>query len=507
MTDFTQFARRLCDRILNLEGAKCGMPFVPDGYDLETGRPLESDSGQIICNLASQQILMRTLTGLSALTGDRSYQRRALTITRHFLRSYQNPRTGLLPWGGHMFLDLRTGEPASSCPGNPTKFHELKFHFPYYELMWKADAPRTLRFLEGFWRGHVWNQRTLWFSRHGDLERGICRVRGEVPLTFINTGSDLIASAAFAYARSSKRGQLTRAKRLAAMFDNARDPNTGLGAYQINRRPDGPEEVQLGHLGVSSLNLMPYAYAVMQNAVCQMVVSQLLGPKEGVPFLDSARRVLLAYGRYGYDPSDGGFHAMLRTDTGQRIKRAQVKDHGGAFARDYWPAYKFARNQNLGQMLYAYAMALRLTGDDGLRPTLDRLIRLLGVNRGGAWPGRGVSLPTLTTWDVAFVIQGLLELAECDDKESHLRTATRVADWSLARFTRDGWLLSWKGIRKVRFNQRLLLALLRLAAACEGKSGIIPTDWAGTEGLLDWKPRDRYGLPWLMPRRKFTGFM
>ena len=507
MDDFLKPVRAFYERVLNLSSPRRDLPFLPEGFDLDTRRPLTGRDGHVISNVASQQILLRGLAGLTALTGDRRYERRARRIMRVFLQRYQNPRTGLLPWGGHMYLDCDTGEPVSAVT-KTKRIHELKFHFPFYDLMWQADAKRTLRFIEGFWKAHVWNWETLIFSRHAEVTRGRYRQKGSNALTFLNTGTDLIVSAGFAYGRSGNGEYLRWAKRLTARYEGVRHPRTGLGAYQFNLRPAGPEEAQLGHLGITSMNLCPYAHAVAQSAVGLMRLSQQLPKPDGAPFLAYAHAALIAYGKYGYDPSDGSFHGMLRTETGKRIKSPQVlRQHKGPYSHDYWSRFKFAANQNLGQMLFAWAMALRLTADDALWPTLNRLTRLIGLRRKKDWPGPGIRKDLLTTWDTGYTIQGLLELAEATGKTTYLDRARHIAQWSLKTFMKEGWLLPWRGARQSKFNQRLLPALLRLEAFQRGLPNAVPDDWAGTEGFIDWKPRNRSNRLWIIPGRKFTRFM
>jgi len=465
----------------------------------------------MICNVASQQILLRGLVGLSRLTGDVRYERRALRLMSYFMNTYQSAETGLLPWGGHMFVDLADGVPVSTLRSG-ARVHELKFHFPFYDLMWRADAGRTRRFVEGFWQAHIWNWRTLVFNRHGDLDHGRSRQKGASGLAFLNTGTDLMAAAGIACVKCGSGPYLTRAKRLLGRYEGVRDPRTGLMPYQFNLRPSGPEEVQLGHLGITSLTLVPYVHAVAQNAVGLMRLSQTLGPEQGAFFLESARASLRAFGRYGYSASDRSYRGMLRTDTGERIKSTAVnRNHDGPYRRDYWQRWKFSRNQCLGQLLFAYALGFRLTGDGDLWLTINRLLSLLGLKRRSDWPGPGVpGERTLTTLDMGYVLQGLLELHEAVERREHLDMAEHVAQWTVRRFTEDGWILPWKRSGKVKFNQRLLLALLRLESARLGRTGIVPDEWAGKEGNLDWKPRGRsrqFKPLWALPRRRHLIYM
>lgn len=47
--------------------------------------------------------------------------------------------------------------------------HELKNHFPYYELMYEVDPAATIHYIRALWNAHVFNWSTLEISRHGSF--------------------------------------------------------------------------------------------------------------------------------------------------------------------------------------------------------------------------------------------------------------------------------------------------------------------------------------------------
>ena len=84
-------------------------PLFVDGLNVDTFAPVEwLCDGQrwIICNPASQQDFVRTLVGLTNLTGDDRYRAAAAEAMQYFLDHYVDSR-GLPKWGGHRFVDLR----------------------------------------------------------------------------------------------------------------------------------------------------------------------------------------------------------------------------------------------------------------------------------------------------------------------------------------------------------------------------------------------------------------
>ena len=107
------------DNVLRL-GRDADTPLFADGLHVDTRQPAEFD-GWALSNLADQQNLFRVLAGLTRLTGDPRYVNAAQeAVVWHFER--QHP-SGLLNWGHHRLIDLRTG----AIVGDGGMPHELKF--------------------------------------------------------------------------------------------------------------------------------------------------------------------------------------------------------------------------------------------------------------------------------------------------------------------------------------------------------------------------------------------
>ena len=64
----------------------------------------------MLSNFASQQALLRTLDGLTGVTGEEKYRRAAEETTRYALEHLRTPN-GLLYWGGHLAWDLQEEKP------------------------------------------------------------------------------------------------------------------------------------------------------------------------------------------------------------------------------------------------------------------------------------------------------------------------------------------------------------------------------------------------------------
>ena len=112
----------------------------------------------VLSNFSAQQNFIRVLVGLSNLTGDEKYRQRAEDNVRYYFDHYQD-KSGLLLWGGHRFVDLKTLQPEG--PSEKEMVHELKNAYPYYDLMFAVNKPATVNFIRGFWDAHVYDSRTM----------------------------------------------------------------------------------------------------------------------------------------------------------------------------------------------------------------------------------------------------------------------------------------------------------------------------------------------------------
>ena len=161
----------------------------------------------VLCNLASQQGLFRTLDGLSRLTGEPRYKEAALGALRYafdHLRYGTDNNGGLLAWGGHLTYNA-TDDVIMGNPDGTGRIHELKCFYPHYELMWEANAEATRQLIENMWNGHVLDWATLDFNRHGNPKKLGALWRNEYRggavffdgkgLTFHNAGSDFYYAA------------------------------------------------------------------------------------------------------------------------------------------------------------------------------------------------------------------------------------------------------------------------------------------------------------------------
>jgi len=465
-------------------------PLFVDGINVDTREPavwVLSDAKiarhampkrSIISNLANHQVLFRMFDALSTLTGDPGYREAAVEAFRFAFENMQH-RTGLLYWGGHMCLDLESDRYIGEIhreqpPGEIALTHELKSHFPFYELMWRIDPEATAKFIRSFWANHVVDWETLEFNRHGYYDQspgGVwdhTYVGGEVPIVtksmaFMNTGSDLIYSGGMLYRLGGDAGALEWAKKLLSRYDDIRHPETGLAGYQFTivpgRRIQSQFEEKFGaRINESTVVCVSYTrrrYTLI--AVSLLRLSEILGPA-GNEFRESAVRDLAALARYGYDPEDNAFWAM--NYDGLRLSPEDMPKEG------YFRRGDLGQHPADGEYLWAYALAFSLGGDAAMWDMTRSIAAGLGL---GNWESPGRIEPNLeTTVADANVLHALVDLYRGTKNGSFLCLAERIAENVIESRFHKGFFVPSERHLYASFADNAPLAMLYLAAARSG---------------------------------------
>jgi pectate lyase len=199
----------------------------------------------ILSNFASQQTLLRTLDGLSTVTGDPKYRDAAKEATKYALDNLIAPN-GLFYWGYSAAYNAHADK-VFILKGS----HTLKVHYPYYELMWEVDQKATKKFIEAFWSGHILDWSNLDFCRNSlsyssPLAEAWTHEYMGGPTFFqskrswsvgqFHTGTSLMHASALLYQLSDQVGPLVWGKRLMQRFVDTRHPKTGISAHFYNNK-------------------------------------------------------------------------------------------------------------------------------------------------------------------------------------------------------------------------------------------------------------------------------
>lgn len=488
---FIDSVETFADEVLELcrdRYGRCESPLLVDAIDLRSGEPRKWE-GHILSNLACQQNFLRTLDGLSGITGKRRYRDRAREWIAYALNRLQDPASGMLYWGGHTTYDLLEDRPLI---GN----HELKCVYPYYPFLYQVDPEATGRLIEGFWNRHVRDWSTLLFNRHGEYapwdrntpwdheyRGGPLPIIDNTCLSFINTGSDLLYSAAMLFKLSGDERPLIWAKRLMGRYDEIRNERTGLGGYQFNHRE--PCRVRISFKKPLSDRQDVNETTVITNGVIQTRYGRVaitllnlfeeLGSSEGKEFLEFVVEDLKALGRHSYDPSDHSFQPVLAD--GMRLSPSDCMEGVG-----YCSPRKLQKVRANGLMFLAYAKGYRLTGDPSLREMVGSLAR--GMGWGDILDGAEdrVNPTDMDLQNEVYAIFGLLELHRATDERRFLLMAADMAEELVRRYPADRFFAVGEESEGeyAYINASLPLALLHLADMIEGMGADIPIFYPGS---------------------------
>jgi pectate lyase len=476
-------------------------PLFVDGLNIHTHEPVKwiSPKGDystatdteewILSNFASQQTLMRTLDGLSRITGDPKYREAAMDAIKYAFENLRSPN-GLLYWGGHSAYDAAADRPCGRG------VHELKGFYPYYELMWEVDPIATKQFIEAFWSAHILDWSNLDMNRHGNmtqrLEEPWKHEYKDGPVFFggkgfdpIHTGTDLICAAAWLTKLSGEKDPLIWGKRLAYRYIEARNPKTGLspGVFSMNikLRPDmrvfpnpifsNPATWQLAK-GYSMPNPGMVLSHITAEWLCECLIGEMLG-SDGRQFTQWAREELTAMGTVSYRKQDNVFVPM--SGDGTSLEGYVCKEDGpmGLKGTTYEPVSLRPSD------FRAYVVVYCTTGDK----FMWEMARSIAIGNGygdiGASP---VDKPQLTTGIAIsdpYALLGFLELYRKTGKKAFLEMAQRIGNSVLENRLHKGFFVGSKKHIYTKFDTADPLVLLHLHSASMGVSAHMPQVWPG----------------------------
>ncbi len=486
-----QFADRVIQHGRDVYGPQ-KTPLFVDGLHRQTNAPVRWQyQGQswVLSNFASQQTLLRTLNGLTVLTGDSHYRDAAAQATQYALKYLSTP-SGLLNWGGHRAWDLATEQAIHG----PNKAHELKHQQPYFTFMWQVNPDATKQLLQAIWGAHVTDWPRLDFNRHGRLDvvqapqwTAAFNPNIKVPfpttgknLSAANTATPLIHAGAVLATQDRNRNALTWTHRLVSRWQQAENPRTGLSGGQISYLDKGRDRAfaALGHTysGINEANLIATYHR--QSRYYMLPLAQMQAGEElvaaGQPFSEVGQELiqwasedLKAFAQYVYDPTTQKFKSLLSDGTPIDLTSCCQDNYYGRNPGRLKPAKPNA------QVLWTYAAAYRHTRDPShwqMVRQLGKIVRLGDLGEpdgaGRVWKKRILS----KNWRI---IYAALELYYATGDRQFLQLATIVADNILEkRF--DNGLFPRRQREYARTGDEIPLALLHLAAAIEGKQSQMP---------------------------------
>jgi pectate lyase len=508
--DLVKVVKQYADRMLELQSGIDGAdetPLFADGFNVDTLQPVEWLCGGetwTLSNFASQQNWLRLLVSLSALTGEAAYREAAERSVRYAFGHLRYGR--LFQWGGHLAYDLKGRQPVHAPDKGPQ--HELKAHYPFYELMNDVNPAETKAYIEAFWNSHVLNWANLEFSRHGkpapEPETGTVWDReyiGGAPfftgtgLTFINAGSDLYYAAGLLHRFTGDERPLVWAKRLNRRYADTRHPDTGLSGYQfsISVLPGVRGDRAIAQFGEQlkehsplegKLSVTRQIHMIIgKAALCRMVLAESLGcgngsggGEVGREFLDSAVHDLLAYGTYSYEPATNLIHPVL-TD-GTRLT-GLVMERSGYYGKAGQPLQAAPAD---GLLLWSYALGFRLACEPQLWSVVRGIAAGLGLGDFGAdaLGGEPAHANLATGCADPYAVFALLELHRATANDAYLKLAAAVCDNIAARSLQRGLFTGGVNRPYAKLDSVAPLALLHFAAEQRGVRHELPAYCGGS---------------------------
>jgi len=481
-------------------------PLFVDGLNVNTHEPVKWISPNrhlfsateteewILSNFGSQQTLLRTLNGASAVTGDPKYREAAIQATKY---AFDNLRAsnGMFYWGHKAAYDV-WGDKTYSYG----KQHEIKLHYPYYELMWQVDPIATKELIDATWSAHVLDWSSLDINRIALLKDYL-----EEPWSheykggpvffkskfshahgFFNVGTSLAYSGARLHVFSGQEQPLVWSRRLIYRFVDTRNPKTGISAYQYNQ----PQRRFVGggvakhfddpRTGVfpfhpfeakRKMNLMYFGENMQPlQWISIFLIGDMLG-EQGKEFTLWSLEEFTAWGKASYRERDNSFVPIL-TD-GTNIEGVVLEEPCALGLKGDIAKVLFAGPE----YFWAYAIAYRATGDAFMWQMVRNISRGNGFGDIGESPRHETDLRAAITCADAYGLLGFLELYNKTKKPELLLTARRLADNIVAKkFNKGFFALSQEHIY-ARFDCLEPLALLHLVAAFESQQELVPQVW------------------------------
>jgi len=447
----------------------------------------------ILSDFASQQILLRTLDGLSTLSGDPTYREAAMQAIKYTFENLRSPN-GILYWGGTTAYDALGDTVCGDKEGEV-----LKLDYPHYELMWKVDPEATEQLIRVIWSGHVVDWSNLEIDRFGlrsedieepwnhEYERESTFFEGKRSWGSSNilTASSLIQAGAILNRLANQQQPLIWSKRLAKRFVDTRQPRTGISSITYNLPHWKHELIEKVQGDANNPNTAVFPWDLFQapprshyypeNAhahpwIAFLLVGKLLG-EEGGEFTQWALEELTAWGKSSYRKEDNCFVPMLTDGTsleGYIWKDGPGQSTGYNRVRLYPADLSF---------FWAYCIAYSRTGDDFMWEMARSIALGNGLGDIGQAPMSGPALQTTTICSHPYGVFGLLELYRRTNQRGHLEVARRIADNIVATHFHKGFFIPSKKHFYARFDCFEPLALLRLEAVMTSEGEAVPQPW------------------------------
>jgi len=501
---YLKAVREFADNVLKYGRDTYGPKHTPlfvDGLNIHNHEPVKwiSPKGDystatdteewILSNFASQQTLLRTLDGLSSITGDTKYQQAAMDAIKYAFDHLRTP-SGIFYWGHITAYDA-----LGDTPRGNTSRESIKLHYPYYELMWEVHPQATKKLIEALWCAHIVDWSNLDMNRIGPTtanqeepwnheydEEGPTFFKGKSGGGFFSTGTSLVQAGTALHKLSGQEQSLIWGKRLAKRFVDTRHPRTGISAFIYNGRFSLLGDDLKEHFADRYTTIFPplpfeegRGLYDPQNRqalswISLFLVGDMLGEK-GSEFTQWALEELTAWGKEAYREKDNSFIPILTDGTnieGYMCKESSRDAPRGSVAKPLFGD---------PTLFWGYTVAYRATGDE----FAWRMTRDIACGNDFGDIGEDLTETPILRLDTnsadVFSLLGFLELFRKTKNPPFREMARRIGDNIINNQFYKGFFVPSKKHIYTRFDCFEPLALLHLHATIKSKTGSVPEVW------------------------------
>lgn len=457
-------------------------------------------------NFASQTNFMRTLVGLSNISGDPKYKKAAAEATEFMYKNFRS-KNGLLYWGGHAAIDL--SDNSIWVPSSEAKFHEVKQVAPYWDFMYEVDPEVTSEIVERMWQAHFDRWDILEFSRHAYFTKTDFKGSFDLPdqdfktlfptrkLTYMCSAVDFIYAAVTDYKQTGNENALRWAKNLFNQYVNIRDPETKMfgymyNYYMTNNNTDAltltPVQndrlfLQIGHdfdENATEPNLLDKGYAAnLYTKDYQMLLSacKLIGKDQSKDILIPMVESLKSFYKYAYIRETGMIKPILVDGTDLSGYKFNVEGYWESHMGDGFEQYPVNTN-----FLKTYVQAYLLSGDSELWEMAREIASFLKIGEIGDGKGNDISLNKDIKNNNPQFLFTLLDLYAATGSSEYLDMARVVGDNILKTKYHNGYFTESDKHPLTQFDNLYVLSLLKLHSYIVGAPELVD-DYTGGEGF------------------------